>query len=452
MIMKMKTKRLSYLLAVLMTLSLCSCGAGESNKAAADTVPAGDFSIGADAADGAFNGADIFEGEETIAAIEESYSAFEEAGDYAETDSAGEVFGESSKLEAGESYTEEYYYEKPKNSQAQAGLLTSGEWCDNENFDFWKNLITSRDEWHRISNRWELNTLNRIAVSVTDGNEPVGNVTVKLMSGTTLLWEAISDNDGNAYLFDDFDGDNQYLPTKIIAEQNGAKLAEVEYSQGESVEIKLTPERKAVNSLDLMFVVDTTGSMGDELYYLQTELSDIVNRVSAENQIPVRVSVNFYRDTTDKYVVRSFDFTDDADEAVMYINQQDANGGGDYEEAVEQALSDAVYNHSWESSTRLMFLVLDAPPHYNANNAAKLSAVLSDASAQGIRIIPVASSGVDTETEFLCRTFSLATGGTYTFLTDHSGVGGSHLEPTIGHYQVEKLNDMIVRIIGEYIG
>ncbi|MBR5089579.1 MAG: hypothetical protein IK093_09125, partial [Ruminiclostridium sp.] len=73
-------------------------------------------------------------------------------------------------------------------------------------------------------------------------------------------------------------------------------------------------------------------------------------------------------------------------------------------------------------------------------NAAKL----------GIRIIPVASSGVDTDTEFLCRCMAMATGGTYTFLTDDSGVGYSHLEPTIGNYEVEKLNDMLVRIITDY--
>lgn len=449
--MKMKTKRLSYALAFLMTLSLCSCGASESNKAAVDTAPAAEFAPVADAAGGSYEGRDSYKTGEIIADSDESYAVFEEGGEYVYEESTGAVFGEKSETTAAESYTDEYYYEKPQYSQAQAGLLTSGEWCDNENFDFWKNLISSRQEWSGIAKKWELNTLNRIAVNVTDGTEPVGNVTVKLMSGTTLLWESVSDNSGNAYLFDDFDGDNQYIPTKIIAEQNGTVLAEVEYSQGDNIELKLETARKNVNALDLMFVVDTTGSMGDELYYLQTELKDIVERVSSENQIPVRVSVNFYRDTTDEYVVRSFDFTEDEDEAVMCISRQDANGGGDYEEAVEKALDDAVNNHSWESSTRLMFLILDAPPHYNANNAAKLSDVLLKASAEGIRIIPVASSGVDTETEFLCRTFSLATGGTYTFLTDHSGVGGSHLEPTIGHYQVEKLNDMIVRIIGEYI-
>jgi hypothetical protein len=44
------------------------------------------------------------------------------------------------------------------------------------------------------------------------------------------------------------------------------------------------------------------------------------------------------------------------------------------------------------------------------------------------------------------------TGGTYTFLTNHSGIGNDHLEPTIGDYEVEKLNDLMIRVIKEYCG
>ena len=71
--------------------------------------------------------------------------------------------------------------------------------------------------------------------------------------------------------------------------------------------------------------------------------------------------------------------------------------------------------------------------------------------AEGVRLIPVASSGVNTETEFLLRSWAVMTGGTYTFLTDHSGVGNSHLEPTVGEYEVEKLNDLMVRLLMEYL-
>ena len=58
------------------------------------------------------------------------------------------------------------------------------------------------------------------------------------------------------------------------------------------------------------------------------------------------------------------------------------------------------------------------------------------AARRGIRILPVVSSGADTETEFLMRTAAAVTGGAYVFLTDDSGIGYSHLEPTIGDYDV----------------
>ena len=51
----------------------------------------------------------------------------------------------------------------------------------------------------------------------------------------------------------------------------------------------------------------------------------------------------------------------------------------------------------------------------------------------------------------MCRQFAILTGGTYVFLTNDSGVGGEHLEATVGSYQVEHLNTLIVRLITKYI-
>jgi hypothetical protein len=48
------------------------------------------------------------------------------------------------------------------------------------------------------------------------------------------------------------------------------------------------------------------------------------------------------------------------------------------------------------------------------------------------------------------RFFSITTNGTYVFITNHSGVGNSHLEPSVGEYQVEFLNDLMVRLINKY--
>ena len=121
---------------------------------------------------------------------------------------------------------------------------------------------------------------------------------------------------------------------------------------------------------------------------------------------------------------------------------------GDWPEA-DEALADAIEGHAWSESAvaRLCFVVLDAPPHDGEQPLAQVQASVRAAAAKGVRMIPLAASGTDKSLEFLLRFSAVATGGTYTFLTDHSGIGGSHIEPTIGEYQVEYLNDMLVRLI-----
>ena len=72
------------------------------------------------------------------------------------------------------------------------------------------------------------------------------------------------------------------------------------------------------------------------------------------------------------------------------------------------------------------------------------------AAEQGVRLIPVVASNARRDTELFGRALAICTNGTYVFLTDDSGVGDSHLEPIVGDYEVELLQDLIVRIIERY--
>ena len=337
----------------------------------------------------------------------------------------------------------DYVYVEP-----QAGLLTGGEWNDNENWHDWISLYQSHEDWNEYRDLWRINFDHRIAVKVTtDDGTPVKGAKVACDGATS----AVTDNNGMAYLFcTAINGPTEEITVTykdIVKELDGVTGdAEVECALGD---LALSNEKY----LDLMLMVDTTGSMSDELTYLQEELRDVVERVSHDNEnLPIRVSVNFYRDEGDEYIVRSYPFTFELDNAVNSIMEQYASGGGDTPEAVHTALDVAINEHDWdENAVKLMFLVLDAPPHEDAQIIDETNKLTAMAAEQGIRIIPVASSGIDKATEYLLRTMAFTTGGTYTFLTDDSGIGGSHIEPTIGDYQVEKLNDMMVRIINEYL-
>jgi hypothetical protein len=115
-------------------------------------------------------------------------------------------------------------------------------------------------------------------------------------------------------------------------------------------------------------------------------------------------------------------------------------------------LEKAVNELQWSANakTRLLFLVLDAPPHYEDPIIKNIQASVGIATGKGIKIIPITASGIDKKTEFLMRFLSISTNGTYVFITGHSGIGNSHLEASVGPYQVEFLNNLMVRLINKY--
>ena len=49
------------------------------------------------------------------------------------------------------------------------------------------------------------------------------------------------------------------------------------------------------------------------------------------------------------------------------------------------------------------------------------------------------------------RTLAAGTGGQYLFLTDDSEVGNDHKDPTAEQYETGCLNDLMVRVIQDYL-
>jgi von Willebrand factor type A domain len=200
-------------------------------------------------------------------------------------------------------------------------------------------------------------------------------------------------------------------------------------------------------NLDLAFVLDTTGSMGDELSYLTVELGSIAAMVQASTEgLSMRYGLVVYRDEGDEYVTRSYDFTSDLDAFRGLVAEQSANGGGDTEESVHEAVK-AMNELSWreDNTARVAFLVADAPPH--DQEQAQLIAGVDQARRKGIKLFPVAASGSDPRFEYLMRSAAQWTLARYLFITDDSGIGDEHEEPMIPCYEVQYLNILITRLI-----
>jgi Mg-chelatase subunit ChlD len=334
-----------------------------------------------------------------------------------------------------------------------AGQLTAGEVNDFSKWEMWTDI--NQEDLGMYRTTWQQYADHRYTLQLTNKQgAAINNAAVELVDGQgNVLWKARTDAQGRAELwahyFEDVRVAANGLTIRGTADGKGFKLEQAKpFREGINFH-SLRADCREEAMIDVAFVVDATGSMGDEIRYLQAELLDVIKRVqSSLPDADLQMGSVFYRDKGEAYLTKTQKLTKDPAEAVAFLQEQEAQGGGDYPEAVEAALEAALETLEWrdDASTRLLFLVLDAPPHSEAENLKRLQVAVTKAAASGIQIVPVSCSGVDKSTEYLLRSMALATNGTYTFVTDHSGIGNAHIEPSTDSYEVEHLNDVLVRL------
>jgi hypothetical protein len=337
-----------------------------------------------------------------------------------------------------------------------SGQITAGEWNDLANWNYWNDLNNNQDFAEEI-NHWRFYFDHRLSVSVKNmSGMPIVDASLNLKTDQGLVvWSAKSDNKGNAELWiKPFEKTADLSPENYSLWVNGKKnnITLREFEQGVN-EVQIKNTKVAPKNVEIAFIVDATGSMSDELEFLKDDLKNIIQKVESSNSnLEILTSSVFYRDVQDEYVVKHSPFTANINNTLAFINNQSASGGGDFPEAVHTALNTALQDLQWSSQarTRLAFLILDAPPHHDQEVISELQNSVKQAAQKGIKLIPVTASGIDKETEFLMRHFSISTNSTYVFLTNHSGIGNDHLEPSIGEYEVELLNELLIRLIKKY--
>ncbi|MEY3398524.1 MAG: hypothetical protein RL220_1118, partial [Bacteroidota bacterium] len=341
---------------------------------------------------------------------------------------------------------------------AQIGLLTAGEINDFGKWNMWDDVAKGDLDIYRA--RWQMYPAKRYcAIVQNDMGAPVPDANVEMLDEAgRAIWTARTDNTGKAELWSNFFmGEEQDKPASLVVTMGNlmAKKNDVVSIEKGVNAITIGAACGISDQVDIMFAVDATASMGDEIEYLKMELTDIINQVSSSRpELSIRTGSLFYKCPGNSYVTKPQSFTSDIATTVNFISQQSASEGGD--EVVEQAMLEAVNQFEWssEARARLLFMVLDEPPGLNSNVIPDLQLAIKEAAKKGIRIIPLVSSGVtyeiDKSLEYLMRCVALGTNGSYTFLTNHSGIGNPHTAPSTDSYDVEKLNGMLIRLIDQY--
>jgi len=334
----------------------------------------------------------------------------------------------------------------------QSGTLTAGSFDDCADSQHYYDFVGVLTDGGPVASLAKRCHARPIVVRVQDGaGRAVGQATVRVRAEQIRAAIVLrTRTDGRCVLLPPWDGLGKAETLDVEVTVPDAAEA-VRFTIGtEKLEHTLTlpeAEGKLPDALDLAFIVDCTGSMSDELEYLKVEIRQIAEAVARQfPKVRQRYALIVYRDKGDTYVTRVFDFSDSLSTFTKDLGCQRANGGGDYPEAVDQALA-AAGQLRWSdgNAARVAFHVADAPPHENLCEQA-LRAVEA-LRARAVAIYPVASSGVADIAEFTMRTEALLTGSEYLFLTDDSGVGNPHAKPHFPYYHVQTLSRTMIRMI-----
>jgi Mg-chelatase subunit ChlD len=157
------------------------------------------------------------------------------------------------------------------------------------------------------------------------------------------------------------------------------------------------PAAKAKPKVEVVFCLDTTGSMGGLIDGAKQKIWSICNQIAGGKPTPeLKVGLVAYRDKGDAYITKVFDLTDDLDAIHGHLKGFQAQGGGDGPEAVNQALDDAVNKIKWSTdkkTLRIIFLVGDAPPHMDYKDDVKYPDTCKKACEKAIIINSIQCGG-----------------------------------------------------------
>ena len=180
--------------------------------------------------------------------------------------------------------------------------------------------------------------------------------------------------------------------------------------------------------LDVVFVIDSTGSMQDEIRQVKTHITKIIKKVRSGQPSPdVRVGIITYRDHAPEeyeYVTQYVGITHDVEEALDFLSDIEAAGGGDHPEAVGDGMFDAIHNMEWrEYAEKIVFLIGDAAPHGVGSSDVSFpqgnplghhyERLAKDAHEMGIRFYTVSGSGIDTHGIRVWKEIADLTNGSY---------------------------------------
>ena len=350
----------------------------------------------------------------------------------------------------------------PRPAPPQSGGLKAGFADDNQQFNYFLNFL---NQYKSSVNSYAYDINERIHLLLEDKDgKSLPNVEIKIFDRkeSRLL------DEGKTYA----DGSYFFYPSEVAAKDktfhvgytvdDGYKTVEVKRNGPRTIIIQADKARdlQPRTPVDIVFILDTTGSMGEEIKRLIATIDLIHMNLSAlSNQTLIRFGMVLYRDKDDKYRTQVVPLTSDIDVFRQALEKVRAGGGGDTPEDLQAALHKAMRNVDWnQDGLRLGFVITDASAHLDYGQRYTYISAALEAKKKGIKLFTVGTGGLDIRGEYVLRQISQLTYAKYLFLTygketgeNVGGVAGSVSHHTGSNYQTDKLEAIIMRLAKEEI-
>lgn len=338
----------------------------------------------------------------------------------------------------------------------ESSRLTAGEVDDNQHWAEYLAYLRS----YTAEDIIPLDVHERHVIRVVDvQGQPMPGVPVQITVNDEPVTELRTTSDGTVLFFPRMYGSQ--TGSYIATATRGEEMVSIPLTiggDGQDWRLMFSQEREVDTAVPLyiLFLIDATGSMHDEIRQLKDNMIAIALQIDA---LPARPDVRFgfvtYRDRGDDFLVNTFPFTDELEPFLDALVTIEARGGGDYPEDLHAGLASAIHDADWGQGNgiSLIFLIADAPPHLDYPDQDDYTILLQQAARRGIKIYPIASTGLNAQGEYIFRQLAQVTHGRFIFLTANSPDNGDTDESTfaVSNYSVANLDDLIVRIVTEEV-
>ncbi len=342
----------------------------------------------------------------------------------------------------------------PKRSGLKAGFAD-----DNNQFNYFLNFL---EKYSKDVDHYKIDVTERIQLKVLDQNRSnIPNADIKIYSGNVIVSNGRTYSDGSYFFYPSKQNNNlqsflvkscfQEIENEFEIIRNGNRYVELSLNL-------IRPLEKNI-PLDILFILDTTGSMGEEIQRLLTTIDIIqLNLTTYNPNLYLRFGLVLYKDLHDSYRTKTIPLTDDVESFRKHLQSIEAEGGGDKPEDLQLALEHAIKEIEWDSKgIRLGFIITDAPPHLDYGQTYTYVNAANDAKSMAIKLFSIGTGGLNIMGELILRQISQYTYAKYIFLTygesgeSEGGKTGSVSHHTGANYETDKLEAIIIRFAKEEV-